>query len=142
MTPHGWFAAEYATLLRNMLVHERPDGIGLMSALSPAWLRPGRAVAVHDAPTTYGPVSFTLRVQDDGARLEWHADVPEGTDLHWPLPEWAHDVKVQGLENDGRTVLLPGPSGTLDVRWKLSRPSTSYGQTVSQLRAAYGRHGR
>ncbi|MFL5894966.1 MAG: hypothetical protein ACJ76Z_07615 [Thermoleophilaceae bacterium] len=142
MSPHGWFAAEYATLLRNMLVRERPDGIALMSAVSPAWLKPDEAIAVHDAPTAYGPVSFTLRVKDDGARLEWHADVPESTQLHWPLPDWAHDVKVDGLEKDGQTVLLNGRSGTLEVRWRLARPAASYDQTVADLKSAYRRHGR
>jgi hypothetical protein len=142
MTPHGWFAAEYATLLRNMLVRERPDGIALMSALSPAWLKPGEAVSVHDAPTTYGRVSFTLRVQNDGARVEWHADVPEGTALHWPLPDWAHDVKAQGLGKDGRTILLPGRSGAMSVRWRLAPPQASYQRTVAELKAAYKRRGR
>jgi hypothetical protein len=142
MTPHGWFAAEYVSLLRNMLVRERPDGIALMSALSPAWLKPGKAVSVHDAPTTYGKVSFTLRPNDGGARLEWHADVPEGTSIHWPLPDFATDVKAGNLEKDGRTILLPSRSGTLDVRWTLHRSSASYAREVQQLRGAYQRRAR
>ncbi|MFL5842183.1 MAG: hypothetical protein ACJ77Z_17180, partial [Thermoleophilaceae bacterium] len=142
MTPHGWFAAEYVTLLRNMLVRERPDGIALMSALSPQWLRPGEAVSVHDAPTTFGKVSFTLRPTDDGARLEWHADVPEGTSLHWPLPAFAHDVKADGIEKDGHTILLPARAGSLTVHWKLGSADDSYVQTVDRLRAAYRRRGR
>jgi len=142
MTPHGWFGAEYVSLLRNMLVRERPDGIALMSALSPAWLEPGEAVSVHDAPTTYGPVSFTLRPNDDGARLEWHADVPDDTPIHWPLPNFATDVKADNLEKDGRTILLPGRTGTLTLRWKLDRSSASYAREVQQLRAAYRRRAR
>jgi hypothetical protein len=142
MTPHGWFAAEYVSLLRNMLVRERPDGIALMSALSPAWLKPGDAVSVHDAPTTYGKVSFTLRPTDDGARLEWHADVPKDTSIHWPLPDFAKDVKAGSLEKDGRTILLPGRSGALTVHWKLDGGSASYSHEVQQLRSAYRRRGR
>jgi hypothetical protein len=142
MTPHGWFAAEYVSLLRNMLVRERPDGIALMSALSPAWLKPGKAVSVDGVPTTYGKVSFTLRPNDGGARLEWHADVPEGTSIHWPLPDFATDVKAGNLEKDGRTILLPSRSGTLDMRWTLHRSSASYAREVQQLRAAYRRRAR
>jgi hypothetical protein len=142
MTPHGWFAAEYVSFLRNMLVRERADGIALMSALSPAWLKPGEAVSVHDAPTTYGNVSFTLRATDDGARLEWHADVPDGTPLHWPLPDFAKDVKAPGIEKDGRTVLLPGRTGTMTVHWRLGGGGESYARSVDQLRAAYKRRGR
>jgi hypothetical protein len=142
MTPHGWFAAEYVTLLRNMLVRERPDGIALMSALSPAWLKPGESVSVHDAPTAYGKLSFTLRPTDDGARLEWHADVPEGTPIHWPLPAFAKDVQSDNLEKDGRTVLLPARTGALTVHWKLDGSNASYANEVQQLRSAYARRGR
>jgi hypothetical protein len=142
MTPHGWFAAEYVSLLRNMLVRERPEGgITLMSALSPAWLKPGESVSVHDAPTTYGKVSYTLRPTDDGARLEWHADVPDGTAIRWPMPGFAKDVKADDLEKGGRSILLPGRSGTLTVRWSLDRYGASYNREVEQLRAAYRRHG-
>jgi hypothetical protein len=141
MTPHGWFAAEYVSLLRNMLVRERPDGIALMSALSRAWLKPGRAVSVHDAPTTYGKVSFTLRPTAHGARLRWHADVPAGTPIRWPLPEFAKDVRADNLEKDGRAV-LPSRSGTLTVHWNLRRTSESYARGVQQLRSAYARRGR
>jgi hypothetical protein len=142
MTPHGWFAAEYVTFLRNMLVRERADGIALMSALSPAWLKPGESVSVHDAPTTYGKVSFTLRPTDDGARLEWHADVPEGTPLHWPVPDFAKDVKSDDLEKGGRSIRLPSRTGTMTVRWKLGGASTSYASEVQQLRSAYRRRGK
>jgi hypothetical protein len=142
MTPHGWFAAEYVSLLRNMLIRERADGIALMSALSPAWLKPGEAVSVRDAPTTYGKVSFTLRPTDDGARLEWHADVADGTAIHWPLPDFAKDVKADNLEKGGRSILLPSRSGALTVHWKLDGSSASYAREVQQLRSAYRRRGR
>lgn len=140
MTPHGWFAAEYAMLVRNMLIREDGDELVLMSAISPAWLKPGEAIAVHDAPTTFGKVDFTLRPTDAGARLEWHADVPEGTRIKWPLPEWASDVKADGLRGD--TIVLPSRSGSLEVEWKLRRPAQSYQRAVSELKAAYRRHGR
>jgi hypothetical protein len=143
MTPHGWFAAEYVSLLRNMLVRERPEGgIALMSALSPTWLKPGESVSVHNAPTTFGKVSFTLRPTDDGARLEWHADVPEGTAIRWPMPDFAKDVKADNLEKGGRSILLPSRSGTLTVHWKLDGYSASFNREVRDLRSAYRRHGR
>ena len=139
MTPHGWFAAEYVTYLRNMLVRERADGIALMSALSPSWLKPGESVSVHEAPTRYGKVSFTLRPTDAGARLEWHADVADGTPIHWPLPDYAKDIKADNLEKGGRSILLPSRSGTLTVHWKLDGSSASYAREVQQLRSAYRR---
>jgi hypothetical protein len=113
-----------------------------MSALSPAWLKPGESVSVHDAPTTYGKVSFTLGPADDGARLEWHADVPDGTPIRWPLPDFASDVKGDNLQKGGRSILLPSRSGTLSVKWKLDRYGASYSREVQQLRAAYRQRGK
>jgi hypothetical protein len=136
MTPHGWFAAEYVTYLRNLLVREGSDGLTLMSALSPAWVGGGRTVSVTDAPTTFGPVSFTLRSSARGAHLTWRAAVPAGTRISWPLPGFAREARGR------RVITLPGTSGTLDVRWRLAPAHASFKRTVAALRAAYARHGR
>jgi hypothetical protein len=137
MTPHGWFAAEYVTLLRNMLVRELPDGsLAIMSALSPAWVGKDRTVSVDRAPTTLGKVSFRLRSTARGAHLDWHANVPAGTRIVWPLPDFAKDAQGR------RRIVLPGRSGSLTVRWRLKRSSASFARTVAKLRAAYRRHGR
>jgi hypothetical protein len=137
MTPHGWFAAEYVTLVRNMLVRELPQGgIALMSALSPAWVGGDRTVSVRNAPTTYGKVSFTLRTTSRGAHLEWHAKVPPGTRLVWPLPDFAREAKGR------HRIVLPGRSGRLVLHWRLKPSRASFASTVAKLRAAYRRHGR
>jgi hypothetical protein len=137
LTPHGWWAAEYVALLRNMLVREDGEAVVLASALSPAWLQPGRRVAVRGAPTVHGKVSYELRALPDGAVLTWDADVEEGTRLRWPLPGAARDVRVEGLR--GRTVELPGPSGTLRVRWRMPRATATYRSAVERLVRNYRR---
>ncbi len=136
MTPHGWFAAEYVTLLRNMLVRDDGGRLTLMSALSPEWVGHGRAVSVAKAPTTFGRVSFTLRSTTRGARLRWRAAVPAGTKIVWPLPSFAKDSKGR------RSITLPSRSGSLTVHWKLGRVQQSFDRTVAALKAAYRRHGR
>lgn len=135
LAPHGWFAAEYVALVRNMLVREDGGALVLMSALSPSWLRPGREVSVRSAPTTRGRVSYTLRARRGGATLRWDADVAEGTAIRWPLPGTAHDVRAPGLR--GRTVELPGRSGEIDVSWRLPARAPSYRATVARLVRAY-----
>lgn len=135
MTPHGWFAAEYMTYLRNMLVREDPSGITLMSALSPAWVGHGRTVSVKGAATTFGRVSFTLRTTSKGARLSWRAEVPEGTRIVWPLPSFAKDSRGR------HRIVLPARSGTLAVHWKLRQGHASFARAASALRAAYAKLG-
>ncbi|MEX2194712.1 MAG: hypothetical protein WD844_05450 [Thermoleophilaceae bacterium] len=135
LTPHGWWAAEYVALLRNMLVREEGRGLVLMSALSPAWLAPGERVAVSGAPTTRGRVSFDLVSREGGATLRWDADVPEGTPLHWPVPGPARDVRAPGLS--GRTIELPGRSGEINVHWRLPDDAPTYRSAVKRLLRNY-----
>jgi hypothetical protein len=138
MTPHGWFAAEYVALLRNMLVREDDHGLTVFSALSPQWLRPGRVVAITHAPTLYGKVSVRLRSLRDGAVLTWsgvHAP------LRWPVPAWVSAVRAPGLAAGARTIALTGSRGRLRVHWRLGATRLSFARTVAQLRTAYAARG-
>ena len=59
LSPHGWFAAEYRTLLRSMLVREEGDQLHLLSVVSPAWIGPGKTIAASQRQLT-GSVAFRL----------------------------------------------------------------------------------
>ena len=138
--PHGWFAAEYVALLRNMLVRETDDGIRIMSAVSPAWLAPGKRIEVTGAPTTRGRVSFTLRGTATGAVLTWRSRLQAGTRLRWPVPETARDVRARGLNRRTGLITLPsGRSGSLTVSWRLVGRAPTYDQTFANLIEAYFR---
>lgn len=142
MTPHGWFAAEYAAFVRNMLVREDGAGITLLSLVAPHWLAPGRTVAARRVPTLYGDVDVALRSTRDGAELRWDADVPEGTRLRFAVPDWVRDVDAEGLDRRRRWITLGGRSGALEIRWRRSDARESYGEAVQRLRSSYRRRGR
>jgi hypothetical protein len=139
LAPHGWFAAEYVVLLRNMLVRERGTDLVLMSALSPSWLLPGRHLAVRNADTTRGRIDFTLRAIHGGALLHWNSKLFAGTKLRWPVPSTARDVRAPGLSPDGHTITLPAAAGRLRVHWRLLGPFPSYRGTVRKVMALYRR---
>ncbi len=71
LPPNGAADGAFLETLRLMLVDEtrdadgRPVGLRLAEATPRAWLRPGRRIAVTNAPTSFGPVSFSI---DSGAR--------------------------------------------------------------------------
>lgn len=74
--PHGWGAAMFNALLRNMLVREsggkgglEPRDIHLFSVLSPAWAIPGEEVAIYNAPTEMGPLSASMKFTETGAEI-------------------------------------------------------------------------
>jgi hypothetical protein len=91
---HGWAAADFLSLVRELLVRETPDGgLVLCSMLPDAWV--GQGIEVHDAPTTYGLLSFAVRWHGDRPALLWelrpHADVARPITLTAPGldPSWS-----------------------------------------------------
>jgi hypothetical protein len=133
--PHGAWAAEYATLLRNMLVREAGGSIYLMSAVSPNWLGGGKRISVGHAPTVHGPVSFTLTSSASGATLRWSG--PAGLRYVWPVPYLARGVRAAGLNRRTGQIVLRGQSGTLHVRWRLVGTPPSFERTFRGLMIAY-----
>ena len=64
--PHGWAAAEFNLLLRDILFFEAGEDddphIYLAPGVMPHWVRDGERVAVDGAPTVFGgPFGYTLR---------------------------------------------------------------------------------
>jgi hypothetical protein len=59
--PHGWAAADYVLLLRQALVWEMENKLHLCWGLDADWLSQEQGVAVKNAPTQFGIVSFQLK---------------------------------------------------------------------------------
>ncbi|MEA2445585.1 MAG: hypothetical protein QOJ12_2877, partial [Thermoleophilales bacterium] len=140
LAPHAWCAAEIVTLLRNMLVRERGDGVQLLSALSPAWLGGGRRVSLSGAPTAAGPVDVSLRSTAGGATLTWRA--PAGVPVWWTIPADARAVRIDGRPATGPLVRLPASSGSARIAWRLRPDPRSLARTERALTAAYRAHHR
>jgi hypothetical protein len=69
--PHVTGAANYALLLRHMLVHEAGDELHLLAAVPDWWLGEGREIRVERAPTHFGELSFVVRGTTSGVDIEW-----------------------------------------------------------------------
>ncbi|MDP9440951.1 MAG: hypothetical protein M3P34_01960, partial [Actinomycetota bacterium] len=93
---HGWAAADFLSLVRNLLVREVDAGLVLASMLPPEWR--GQGLEVHDAPTHFGTLSFAVR---------WHGERPA---LLWDLEQRAGSGPV--------TLTAPG----LDPEWSTTEP--------------------
>lgn len=143
MSPHGTFSADYVALLRDMLVAEPPGGgVSLLDGASPAWLAPGEHIAVTDAPTAYGTVSFVERSTAAGETLTWHSHLTAGTPFEWTLPPWASHARGPSGSKLGPTAPLRSSSGSLTVAFDGRRPGQSYARSVHELKAAYKAHRR
>jgi hypothetical protein len=67
--PHATGAANYAILLRHMLLHEQNDELHLLSAVPDGWLADGQEMRVERAPTHFGPMSLRVRGMKNGVGI-------------------------------------------------------------------------
>jgi hypothetical protein len=77
---HGWAAAEWVMMLRNLFVREEGEILILGSGIFPEWLESGEPLRFGPTPTPWGPVTLRLTSHQSGLLLElegdWRADPP------------------------------------------------------------------
>jgi hypothetical protein len=115
---HGWAAAEFLNLTRDVLVREERGALLLLSGAPPTWFRPGASMGVDDAPTLHGTVSFQVALAEDSLAVEWscrrrpHQD-PAPLTLCLPLA-LGRSLRAAGQAYGPHLRLrLPGDSGRL-----------------------------
>jgi hypothetical protein len=120
--PNSASNSAFLEILRLMLVHERRSrsgaarGLELAFSTPRAWLRPGKQIAVRDAPTSFGRLTYTIAAKDDG--VDAWVDVPESRSLQTlklrlrlPRGERLTAVTVDGR----RTRRVDASTGTIDL---------------------------
>ncbi|MGH9325120.1 MAG: hypothetical protein ACRD2B_00310 [Terriglobia bacterium] len=127
LAPHGWFAAEYVTLLRNMLIREQGDSLHLLSAVSPDWTEPGDTIEVSNAPTEFGRMGMECRFSRSGMRMALQtsfARPPGRIVIHMPWFVTAKSASVDGKPTPihDETLSIPASSRQIDVIWTTRSP--------------------
>lgn len=69
---HGWAAAEWVQMIRNLFVREEKERLVLGSGLFPAWIRSPEDLFFGPTPTPFGDIS--LRIAKRGRRLVIHGE--------------------------------------------------------------------
>ncbi len=69
---HGWAAAEFLSLTRELLVREEDGNLLLLSGTPERWFRPGARIGVTCAPTSQGTATFHVEVSDEAVRVDWN----------------------------------------------------------------------
>lgn len=64
--PHGNASSEFINLTRTLLVMEGDTALNLLRGLPASWIEPGAELRVDSMNTTFGPLTMTLTVSDDG----------------------------------------------------------------------------
>lgn len=68
---HGWAAAEFVSVVRNLLVMEEEGRLVLGKGIRREWLLSGLPIAISSAPSCYGTVDFHLQVKADEIHLDY-----------------------------------------------------------------------
>ena len=161
LPPNGASNAAFLQTLRSLLVHETrdaagaPTGLRLAFATPRPWLRAGKTISVRRAPTSFGPVSYSLEARADTIRAVVDPPTraaPKTLELRVRLPrgQSVDAVTVNGKpleqpegERPGETIDLSGLTGRLEVvvRYGSRRPASAAGVTaVKRLRVRYIAH--
>jgi hypothetical protein len=105
---HGWAAADFLSLVRNLLVRDVPGGLALCSLLPDGWA--GESIEVERAPTHSGLLSFAVRWHGDRPALLWELDRrgPGPVTISAPGldPSWS------STEARGEALLAPTAAGS------------------------------
>lgn len=145
LAPHGWFAADYRNLLRNMMLREESGDLHLLSAVSPEWIGAGKSIRVINAPSYFGAIDFSLEMPSETSAVlhlqrsfSWQ---PGKTVLHLPWFMQVDSVTANGadLQRSGDTVIVPASADEVRIQWK-RRPGAakmSYERTVDSYKAEY-----
>ena len=130
LPPNNDGAAVFLEELRLMLVHEtrdlqgQPRGLELAFATPRAWLQDGKSIVVHDAPTSFGPVSYSIEREADVVHVELSPPVspaPATLRLRLRLPSGERVASValgeQAIPYDASTgtIDLSGTHGVLEL---------------------------
>jgi hypothetical protein len=101
-----------------VLVHETrnqddvPDGLELAYATPRAWLQSGKTIAVRSAPTSFGPVSYTIARR--GLRIHAAFSVPAAPQLHVRL-RLPTNLQIATVHLAGKPLPVDRDTGTIDL---------------------------
>ena len=110
---HGWAAAEWMLLLRNLLFYEQGDSLSLTPLISSNDLKPGNTFSVRSAPSYFGTASFKLYADKKELLLELGEEMEtvSANEILWHLPFMPSKVTIDGKVFPKATPVVQLPIG-------------------------------
>jgi len=91
---HGWAAAEWVMMIRNLFVREEGDSLVLGAGIFPDWLKPHKTIGFGPTPTPYGKVALQVRAGDNGLTvdldMDWKKDGTVPMEMVLAIPGYPH----------------------------------------------------
>jgi hypothetical protein len=106
--PHNWASAEFIRLVRHLLILERGGELHLLEGLPRAWTRPGNVTRLKAIPTSFGPISLTLQIADDGQSATIQLDPPRRERVERLVVHLEHfERQIKPVRADGKDLGEP-----------------------------------
>jgi hypothetical protein len=144
--PDGAASGVLVELMRNMLVREYNNDLFLFSAISPAWLQPGKRIEVVNEPTVFGPVTAIFEVALEGWAVKLSNQFRQAPAHVVLCVPWFYDVRQAEADispaevRDGKLILSPRTREVkVTGRIKPGTPAMSFEHTVEDYGREYRR---
>lgn len=102
---HGWAAADFILLLRNMLFMEENNRLIITPVLPLNWLKKKEKITVRQAPTYFGVLEYTIEINSP---KELILNLKTDFDKKPKFIEWNLPVKIKKALVDGKPVPADG----------------------------------
>jgi hypothetical protein len=118
LPPNNDGAAVFLEELRLTLVHETSQGLELAFAAPRAWLEPGKSIVVRNAPTSFGPLNYSIARQGNTVHVEIAPTSSLTLRLRLRLP---HGERIKSIEPaapydaETGTIDLSGRQGPIEL---------------------------
>ena len=120
----GWYVLNF----RNMLLTEDEDVLWIAKGTPRSWLSQGEKIAVTDAPTAFGNLSYSILSDVDNDRITVEIDAPDREEigqinlrLRHPDAATIRSVNITSgtgtatIADDGETVIITGAKGQISL---------------------------
>ncbi|NBO38812.1 hypothetical protein EBU99_09535 [bacterium] len=87
---HGWAAAEFCNVLRQLIVTDDHSSVVLFPGVQPDWMNQGQVTSIHGAPTFHGRLTASLECDARGVWARWNLEPwpgEENTQVYLSLPK-------------------------------------------------------
>lgn len=116
---HGWAAADFLMIVRNMLILEEKDKLILTPVIPPDWLHLFEEIKMKKAPTHFGKVSFKYLVTKENEleislNCEFHTP-PKSIEINLPVQILKTEINGCDQEINSKSFLVSPDTNKIKV---------------------------
>jgi hypothetical protein len=128
---HLFTPAAVARFVRDALLMELDGGLHLALGASRGWLASGQTLGIGNAPSHFGPISYSMRYDPARQTVTGKIDFPEASELPWAVMHirLPGGLRVRQVDPASGVIIIPGGEG---IRWENPRGTIAFTYLVQE----------